>query len=75
VYLKQQFYTDQKLCVQKKIICESWAQQGMETISAIIDFTPTDTSASKMWELVAPYIKDTTSAILLTKKAIVLGKL
>jgi len=47
----------------------------METISAIIDFTPSDTSASKMWELVAPYSKETTSAILLTKKAILLGKL
>ena len=74
-YLKKQFYADQKRCIQKKINCEWRAQQGMETISAIIDFTPGDTSASKMWELVTPYIKDNTSAILLTKKAILLGKL
>ncbi|MEI6118231.1 MAG: hypothetical protein WCP92_03105 [bacterium] len=46
----------------------------METISAIVDFTPGDNAASKMWELVAPYTKNT-SVIFALKEAILLGKL
>ena len=74
-YLKDQLYANQKLCVQKKINCQQRAQEGMDTINAILDFSPSDTTTAKMWELVDPYLKDTTLVMVLTKKAIVLGKL
>jgi uncharacterized protein YfaS (alpha-2-macroglobulin family) len=74
-YLKIQFYADQKRCVQNKSTCVGWAQQGMDTITALVEFTPSESSATKMWELVSPYTKETQSVTLSLKKAILLGKL
>lgn len=75
VYLKNQFYDKQKFCVQKKIHCEERVQEGMDIISAIIDFAPSDHTAKKMLELIDPYLQDNLSITSITKKAMLLGKL
>lgn len=74
-YLKERFYASQKYCVQNKINCEWRAQQGIATISALMDFSPSDTSTLKMWELIKPYMKDNISLLSAVKQAIILGKL
>ncbi len=74
-YLRNQFYDGQKFCVQKKVNCEGRAQGAMDVISAILDFSPSDSSAKKMRELIKPYIKDNLSIASATKEAVLLGKL
>ncbi|MEI6673323.1 MAG: hypothetical protein WCL02_08720 [bacterium] len=40
-----------------------------------MDFSPSDTSTLKMWELIKPYMKDNISLLSAVKQAIILGKL
>ena len=39
-YLQKTFYDQQKYCVQKKTNCEMWALEGMDTIIALLEYTP-----------------------------------
>lgn len=74
-YLKKQFYDEQKRCIQTESSCLQWALQGMDTISAIFSFSPSDTSIPKMWELIDPYLNDDQWLSFLLKKSLLLWKL